>query len=531
MNNIFHINLGGIPLTIDEDAYSILKAYLLELHKHFEHADEKEEITDGIEQRLGEILSENGKDDLIVSKDMVEHAIQIMGRPKDFQDEATEGHNESSHKKKQSSFAEQIKLGKRLFRNTDEAVLGGVCSGLSAYLGIKDPIIIRILFLILIFGFGVSIFFYLLLWIIIPEAKTSSDRLEMKGQAVNIDSLSKMIVEEANKFGKKLKDFGDDLNEKMHSKGFSKATLEDLNIKQHFGQHTDQIFKGLGQAIRAVSKVLGTAGLILFSILWIVVMFIGIKSFTVFSLIPDITLADRFIGSSSLILLVGLPIFYLGYKCSQMIFRSKMHPMASGILVGIWVISWIGFGFSASKAASKYSEPATVTQNLRLEPQTDVITFIGKTDALLDESFMEHLDIAVQNDLQQIPGMNTQLLFRESAGQDFSIAMHLTARGLDQAQAKRHANQIELPIQVNNGIVELPLQLPLLVNEKYIGQSAKIEVFVPKGKRLNFGPKVLARMPYFPDKEQCEFYTLTENVFACQKVKEDIKLTETIEAL
>ena len=60
MNNIFHINLGGIPLTIDEDAYELLKEYLLELHKHFDGSDEKEEITDGIEQRLGEILAEPG---------------------------------------------------------------------------------------------------------------------------------------------------------------------------------------------------------------------------------------------------------------------------------------------------------------------------------------------------------------------------------------------------------------------------------------------------------------------------------------
>ena len=103
---------------------------------------------------------------------MVEHAIKLMGRPSDFQD-AEEPQVEEEENASISSFSwDKLKFGRRLFRDPDDNVLGGVCSGLSAYLGIKDPVFMRIVFLILIFGFGVSVFFYLLLWIIIPEAKS-----------------------------------------------------------------------------------------------------------------------------------------------------------------------------------------------------------------------------------------------------------------------------------------------------------------------------------------------------------------------
>ncbi|RME95315.1 MAG: PspC domain-containing protein, partial [Bacteroidetes bacterium] len=183
MNKVFHINLGGYPFTIDEDAYQHLRSYLDTIHRHFRSTEGYEEITHDIEARLAELFMEQLGNRPIVTIQEVEDAINIMGRPEDFgaepmeenpfTSEAPEGESAEAGTGKKGF---KIKTGKRLFRDPEEQVVGGVCAGLAAYFGIPDPIWVRLFFVLVVISGGVGIPIYLLLWAIMPEAKTASDR-------------------------------------------------------------------------------------------------------------------------------------------------------------------------------------------------------------------------------------------------------------------------------------------------------------------------------------------------------------------
>ena len=523
MNNIFHINLGGIPLTIDEDAYELLKEYLLELHKHFDGSDEKEEITDGIEQRLGEILAEPGSNGNIVNLAMVEHAIKLMGRPSDFQD-AEEPHAEEEENTSSSSFSwDKLKFGRRLFRDPDDNVLGGVCSGLSAYLGIKDPVFMRFVFLILIFGFGVSVFFYLLLWIIIPEAKSNSDRLEMRGEPVNIDNLSKIITEQANRLGKKFQDFGDDISGKMGHKNFATGkgfTNSKMNISEDF---TKNIIVGIKKGFEAIKKVVGSAGLFYFAILWIL-LFVGInKGFTALDLIPGTTGTLSVMTAVSLALMIGLPIFYFGYKFSQLIFKSRLNSTVSGLLVGLWIASLIGFSYIVNKTVVEYSKSSTITETVTLDNNYETIQFNGLIKPFINHEGINDIKIDIDEDLDELVGIETDIKFRESTNGELYYQVNKSARGKDQKLASQRAQSIDLELNQKGNEVEIPLNLQLAVNNKFVAQSGEITIYIPKGLNIRFDDQVMDRVPYFMDMENCSEYQLTDDGFSCAELAKQVK--------
>lgn len=203
MNKIFNINLGGYPFTIDDNAYVVLDKYLSTIRKHFSTSDGCQDILTDIEIRIAELFNEHLKGQPIVGLREVEKVISIMGTPEEF-GAAPEDDDiaEKMHQKQKSAHAEDAKFrpGKRLYRDTDECVIGGVASGIAAYLGIEDPVWIRILFAVGFF-FGVGPMLYIILWVVVPEAKSSADKLAMKGEKINVSNIAKIIEEEVNNLG------------------------------------------------------------------------------------------------------------------------------------------------------------------------------------------------------------------------------------------------------------------------------------------------------------------------------------------
>ncbi|PLW93490.1 MAG: hypothetical protein C0591_14565 [Marinilabiliales bacterium] len=197
MKKTLNINIKGIIFYLDEDAYTKLNAYLEEIKTHFRNKKGQEEIINDIENRIVELFQQklNDKKQVIVIAD-VEEIIGIMGHPVDF--------DEYSEEELTSQLNRQ-KGKKRLFRNIDDRMLGGVCSGLGSYFNI-DATVVRIIFLLALFIGGSSILVYLVLWIVIPPARTVSDRLEMQGDPVTISNIEKAFKEEMNEIKDKLDD-------------------------------------------------------------------------------------------------------------------------------------------------------------------------------------------------------------------------------------------------------------------------------------------------------------------------------------
>jgi phage shock protein PspC (stress-responsive transcriptional regulator) len=231
MNKVFNVNVGGYPFTIDEDAYEHLSNYLKTIHHHFRDSEGYEEITGDIEARLAELFQESlGNRPILTIKD-VENAIAIMGTPEDFGAEPVE---EGSQDESQTKRKSRYQTGKRLFRNPEDEVLGGVCSGIAAYFGINDPLWIRLLFVVISISGGLGIPTYLILWAILPKAESAADRLAMRGEPINASNIGKIIEEEMEHFSEKMTEWGDEINTKWGSGSKKKPTREQATQNQPF---------------------------------------------------------------------------------------------------------------------------------------------------------------------------------------------------------------------------------------------------------------------------------------------------------
>jgi phage shock protein PspC (stress-responsive transcriptional regulator) len=194
MKKTININLGGYPFTIDDDAYEHLKEYLDALRQHFQTYESADEIISDIESGTAEILNTRLENRTIISRSDIQAAIARMGTPEDFGAETR--FEEDMNYGKSNTSNNKYKTGKRLYINPEDKVIGGVCSGLTAYFGIADPVWLRIGFAILGFGsVGVFIPIYIILMIILPEPKTAAQKLEMRGEPIDVNSIARVVEE------------------------------------------------------------------------------------------------------------------------------------------------------------------------------------------------------------------------------------------------------------------------------------------------------------------------------------------------
>jgi len=189
------INLGGYSFNIDEDAYSELKRYLKNLGIHFAGEESSSEILSDIETRMAELFRAKltGYKQVITIAD-VNEIISVMGTPEDISD------NEGPTRKEKFS-----KPGAhRMYRDPDKRIIGGVCSGMGAYWDI-EPWIIRAVFIVFTTAGGLGILIYLILYAVIPEAKTTAQKIEMKGDPVNIHNIKESVKKEFDTVRKNMK--------------------------------------------------------------------------------------------------------------------------------------------------------------------------------------------------------------------------------------------------------------------------------------------------------------------------------------
>jgi len=179
------INLGGYFFNIDEDAYAELKSYLKNLELHFAGEESSSEILSDIESRMAELFRTkltNYKQ--VIDIEDVHQIITVLGTPEDISN--TEG---PSARDKFSSPGYH-----RMYRDPDHRVIGGVCAGIAAYWDI-ELWLVRLIFFVLVM-MGVGILIYLILYIVLPEAKTTAEKIAMKGNPVNIHNIKDSVKKE-----------------------------------------------------------------------------------------------------------------------------------------------------------------------------------------------------------------------------------------------------------------------------------------------------------------------------------------------
>lgn len=208
MNKTFTVNLGGTVYNINDDAYELLDTYLKNLKSHFAHQEGGEEIVSDIEMRIAELVGEKLESpNQVITVADVEEIIKRMGKPEDLQGDAED---ESSTQNRTENVGNNTDKGpRRLYRNTDDSILGGVLSGLAAYFDwdvtILRIVVILVSALMLHASLGTILVFYLIAWLVIPEAKTAAEKLAMHGKKIDMGSIGETVTagyERASEFVK-----------------------------------------------------------------------------------------------------------------------------------------------------------------------------------------------------------------------------------------------------------------------------------------------------------------------------------------
>lgn len=189
MRKTLTVNLGGTIYNINDDAYTLLESYLEALRTHFTRSDEGEEIVNDIELRISEIFSEHiARGVQVIDYIHVEQVITRMGKPEEMERDASLDETEEPL---HTPYNEEMK--RKLFRNPDDKILGGVSAGLASYLGWDVTLLRLALILLGCFVQGILLA-YLIAWIVIPVAKTAADKLAMYGKVPNLENIGKSVT-------------------------------------------------------------------------------------------------------------------------------------------------------------------------------------------------------------------------------------------------------------------------------------------------------------------------------------------------
>ncbi len=281
MNKTININLGGLFFYIDEDAYTDLQTYLERIKNSLrDDTAGKSEIIADIEARISELLNDRMKSARqVVNQEDIKHIIEIMGEPEIYEEEeaftdTNKNKTESKEETKESAFESNSstqtestntnKKKRKLYRDSEEKIIGGVCGGLSKYFTI-DIVWIRLLWALLIIFGGTGFPLYIILWAIIPEAKTTAQKLEMQGEDVNISNIEKNIKKEWEKASQNIKETfesaSDDLkkgmegfNESIKKKDFEGFRSKASEKVEDIVDRGTSIFSKIG---RILKKVIG----------------------------------------------------------------------------------------------------------------------------------------------------------------------------------------------------------------------------------------------------------------------------------
>ncbi len=502
MNKVFQINLGGTPFTIDEDAYEHLSAYLEALHHHFRGTDGYAEITADIEARLAELFSESAGARSIVNNDDVRDAIAVMGRPEDFgaeplmDDIGTQGRER------------EYRTGKRLFRDGEDKKVGGVCAGISAYFGISDPIWIRVFFAIVILSGGVGLPLYIILWALMPEAKTAGDRLAMRGEPINVDNITRIVREEFDNISEKVTELSEEWSGKKKAKATAKAAPADT---AHFAadtaaepDYTEPVYsephyrereRHYGPRQRSVLEriVRGVVMLfVIFLIIWLAIVWFAIiiGAFVSFPYLEYVFPGQEsltVLGMFNSLFLIGIPVAAVVMLLSKMLFRSRIAPAWRWGLAAFWFLNVVSFATVGSQLARNFFADADRQENMPTEQfVADTLRLSSFEPMRGNETPIFGGDVEVGDGVFRAHDLLINI--NHSPDGEWRLVKHTYSRGATYQDAQLNAGLIVTPLQTATGSLALPTAYELRNKTGYRGQSVWFELQVPTGKVLVFDP-------------------------------------------
>lgn len=531
MNKTVNINLAGIFFHIDEEAYLKLQRYLEAIKRSFTDSQGRSEIIADIEARIAELFNERVKNDKqVIRIQEVDEVISIMGQPEDYlvDDEIFEDEPERSYQKNS-----QNAFSKKLFRDTDNSYIGGVSSGLGHYLGV-DAIWMRLLWILLALGSGGTfILIYILFWILVPEARTTAEKLTMTGEPVNISNIEK-----------KIRDGFDNVSDAVKNIDLPKQGNRIKSSSKTF-------FEGLGEVIMFVFKIFAKfIGIMLIiigasTLIGLIIAFFSVGVADVIE-VPGIDFLEAtnaanvpiWLMSLMLLFAIGIPFFFLFYLGLKILVNNlkSIGAIAKFSLFGLWLMAIIGLVVIGVKQASEYAEDAMVQQTENLNTTAKDTLFISMAhNSTYSKQFGRNSSqwrpIYDENDKKLLYLTDVELILKPAKDTVASIRIDKSSRGNTYQNAKNRAEKISYNYTIENNRLELDGFLTTAFQNKFRDQEVEVTLYIPEGTVLYADQNThsLHRNHYFTSNSRDKnlkghYLQMVDQEIKCLDCPEDFKL-------
>jgi phage shock protein PspC (stress-responsive transcriptional regulator) len=616
MKKVININFQGTIVPIEESSYELLQQYIESLRRYFANEEGKDEIINDIESRISELFQERLKGgSTCITDDDVNVIIKNMGRPEDFEEAEAENKetdkSESSQKYKGFFQGDFNWKGKRLYRDENNKILGGVCSGIAAYFGI-DPVIVRILFLISGIGFlayillwmfvpgsnslengvrkrlyrnpdekiiggvcsGIGSYFdvnpwlprfiflipfitfffrwghigpltfpnflsfsfspgsfiiYIILWLVIPEATTTSEKLEMKGEKVDLNSIKNSVLKEMKEVGERVGKMGQDVGERVGQMGkeagtFAKEKSTDFGKEIHSVSHRSSGI--LGKIIITIFKIFLYFILGVIALAIIVALFsIAIAAIGLFPL-KNFVLTDGWqtvFAWGTLIFFVAVPVIGIITFIIRRFARVKgTNKLMRYSFIGLWILGIVCFISLITSIGRDFKSISS------LNPQPIILQNAGVK--YLEVTPIENMDyrrigwfhlepfgaFGATDDTAFIG--NVRIKITKSPTDSFQITVLKMANGRTRRSADTMLSLIKFNVSQSDSIVMMDRAITINTNDKFRNQNVEVTIAVPAGHYIkidkNFGYGNRVRLgPFFTDNDHWFYNNDNENDF------------------
>ncbi len=596
MKKIININLNGRVIPIEDSAYEKLQAYIESLRRYFANEESREEIINDIESRIAELLHEKirkGAD--AINDDDVNEIIAAMGTVEDFEaaeSETTAASSTSQQNSQQDhSYAEKKPRG-RLYRDTNDKFIGGVCSGIASYLNV-DPAVVRLLFAIIGFGTGIGflayiilwivlppkdldgysgkrlyrnpddriiggvagglaayfnkkangirlifaapillnilirilngfswdndldlalnigfgsitgtfILIYIILWIVLPEANSDYQKMEMRGEKVDVNRIRQNVKEGMDNVKEKMKNWGEEVKDSaqnISNKAKEFAGTRGKEFAADVRETARRSSNGLGHAIGVIFKVffLFIAGSIAFALFvsLIVLLFGGIAWWPINNFLWTSNWQQAFAWGTLIFFLVVPLIGFITWMIRRIIRAKSKNNYLGWTFGGMWALGWVAATLLAASVARDFREYEHIDTAVSINQPINgkmivavsqpVLEYTGRFDWMNEGG--EGWDLS--SDTLKLSAVRFDV--KASADDAYHVTLKRYSFGKTEEEAYDRAGKIQYSIYSRDSVLDLGNGYAVGKESKFRGQQVEIEILVPVGKKIRFDESV-----------------------------------------
>jgi phage shock protein PspC (stress-responsive transcriptional regulator) len=478
MKKTVTVNIGGIVFHIEETAYEKLQSYLSNIKSYFTLSDGRDEIIQDIETRIAEMFSEKITNSRMVVTDAdVEEVMKQLGKPSEV---AGADEEQSTNENPNQERAE-----KKLFRDPDDKIIGGVCSGVAHYFGIQ-PLWLRLLLVFTIIYFGAGLLLYIILWIVIPKANNSSEKLAMKGKPINLDTIKETIEEDVNDFTERVKG-----KKPLFQKGTTRLA-----------RFVEDVISIVLQILKFIAKFIGAIiSIILFILLFgLMLALLGITGALGDANIPVflsnfvLSPTEMFIAILGIAFTIGIPLLLILYRVLRYLFNIRKEPKRVRTTAGVlWIIGVIMLGIIALSVSKNFGSKQAASVSMPIQqPKGDTLYL---NDVLINENTSDifigvsgnnnNFNIVSNQDTASLTLVDLDIV--RADGNEFELVQEISSRGSSKQDALLGTKELQYKISQTDSSLSLSNYFSILPGKKFRGQTVHLLLKVPVGKSVYLG--------------------------------------------